>query len=230
MDRNDLEDFTDGAARGMGFETTDDPRRHRPVAELVDDAATDDTADEAADDAEEGAESEEADTELDRLSEDFWSSLGDEDVAAAERSETVRDALWTAWLADQGIEFADEDDDDGDTDEDDGAVDEVPTSGAQLVALAYDREDVLIDLGWESVEQFLTLAASDGRWWAEAASDMGWPLEARPGERDLSPNLAAAVIAAGVPGAKLVVDHLHRPLGVRPLGTGMPSRPPSRRG
>lgn len=140
--------------------------------------------------------------------------------AASEGNDEVSDkeaeAFYGALSAadrERALVDAEEESDEAEDDEESGPID-VPTSGAELVQMAYEREQELLASGWESVDDFLVLAASDARWWMEAADAMGWPPEARPGSRDLPPHLSMAVIAAGVPGAKLRPNHsLHAPIG-----------------
>lgn len=101
----------------------------------------------------------------------------------------------------------DEDDEEEAEDEDD---DWIPQTGGEVVTWAFENEADLRAGGWESAEEFLVLAASDARWWIETATFMGWPPETRPQQRDLPAEMAMGVIAASVPGARLVEDPLHR--------------------
>lgn len=136
----------------------------------------------------------------------FYGALSDTDRERALVDADYRQQLYDEWAG------GDDDDDEEESDaeaedeeeghEEPGPID-IPTSGADRVQMAYEREKQLLANGWESVDDFLVLAASDARWWMEAADAMGWPREARPGSRDLPQHLAMAVIAAGVPGAKL---------------------------
>lgn len=195
----DLKDFTDATARTFGFQTTDDPRRLRTAEQIAEDEAA------SYADVDDELEPTEDDDEDPRAAA-FLDSLSTADRAAAERSPTVRDGLWAAWVADQAAAGAGDDDEDADPDND------VPQTPAEFVAYAYGRESEILKAGWESVDAFLIHCASDVRWWLAEAVEQGWPVEARPGERDLPPSLAMRVVAAGVPGAKIVPDRLHRPL------------------
>lgn len=148
----------------------------------------------------------------DKEAEAFYGALSAADRERALVDEDYRQRLYDEWAG--GDDDEDEESDAEDEgDEEPGPIG-VPTSGADVVQMAYEREDELLANGWESVDDFLVLAASDARWWIEAADAMGWPPEARPGSRDLPPHLSMAVIAAGVPGAKLRPERsLHVPVG-----------------
>lgn len=151
----------------------------------------------------EPASSEGNDEVSDKEAEAFYGALSAADRERALVDADYRQQLYDEWAGGDDDDDEDEDEEpDAEDDEEAGPID-VPTSGADFVQMAYEREKQLLANGWESVDDFLVLAASDARWWMEAADAMGWPREARPGSRDLPQHLAMAVIAAGVPGAKL---------------------------
>lgn len=92
-------------------------------------------------------------------------------------------------------------------DEDDATT---PQTGAEVVSWALENDAELRAEGWDSAQDFLVTAASDARWWLETATLMGWPPEARPQQRDLPAEMVMGAIAAGIPGARLMRDPLHR--------------------
>lgn len=132
------------------------------------------------------------------------------------------DAIEAAALADLGHPGLGDEDDDVDPAEPDGGSgdpDHVRT-GADVVAMAFAREDELRANGWDGAAEFLLHAASDAHWWMEAARDMGVPAEARPQQQDLEAvGLGIHAIAAGIPGARIVSDPLfsRRPRSARRL-------------
>lgn len=167
-----LRDFTDNAAQAMGHGTEYD-------------ADPDETDEIEPTDAEPGTdEAGDASAEYDQLSERFYESLTPEDLAAAERSPTVRDGLWQAWLAEQGIEV-DQDAEGDDADADDGAEDEgdegdedAPSTALDVVRLAYANAADLVDQDGRQVTPGEWLAGwvdADPAAWARALRSVGWP-------------------------------------------------------
>lgn len=195
---DELSGWARGAAADLGFNDDDPARRPRTFAEIAEDAAAataeddDDeaTEDAAADDGDESDDDEDgAEPSLEELEEAFWESLSAADRAAAERSETVRDGLWAAYLAEQGYE-TEGDADDGAEGDDVDDVDDSPTSGLEVVRMAFDRDaSELADEDGEPVEPAAWLAwavDADPRAWARACQLAGWsPSTPQPSHADL---------------------------------------------
>jgi hypothetical protein len=193
----DLEDFTLGAARDLGFPGDGDPRRLPSIAELVDqDAATaQDDELEATDDQDEPDD----DAEYDDLSAAFWESLSAEDRAAAERSSVVRDGLWAAYVAESGYEIDEDDEDDEDIEQ--SAADS-PT-GLDMIAAAYANPDGLTSPTGEPLTpaQWISWAlhASEEAW-ARACDIAGWDPRVRISNEDVR------IAGRGVQGETIATD------------------------
>jgi hypothetical protein len=160
-------------------------------------ARGEDVASEDIDEPEEGLETddqagEETEEATPKEAAAFWGSMSAEDRERAENDGQFAALLWEQWQAQ-----ADDGDDESDTAEGD-PTDFVPQSANELVAWAAANEAGLRAEGWTDAGEFLTVAATDPRWWAETARMMSWSPAIRPDTRDLPEGLQLATTAAGV--------------------------------
>lgn len=200
---DDLKAFADRAVSQFGIPfgepVDDEPRATDEFETDPEDAPVASTdADDADDDDEEEVGDEEA--------RDFYDSLSPEDRERATADLDFRQEAWDRWEAERAEQDDDDQDDDAGSPED--GEDFVPSNAREVVEWAAANEDGLLGVGWDSVDEFLITAASDARWWLETASNMGWSPDVRPGERDLPARLGMSVIAASIPGARVVRDPL----------------------